>query len=323
MTEIRRTSFDELSRQDGFEALAAAYAEECAVPALPRSRADAEGYRALEAQGVYQLFGAWQDGRLIGFLGVILNSVPHHEGVKFASVESLFVEPGSRKGGPGLALVREAERFAAGRGAAALFMSAPRGGRLERLLPRLGFDAANTVFVKALGQGGGQGSGKEDKDVGQDVGQDGAGLPGLPVLEEAAGLPASGGALPSQSAGTVARIAEAGELARSFPQETLRLEHEFWAGLYARTLFVPKGVMITGVCIRIPTLLIVSGDVLALGDAGFERFTGYRVLRGQAGRRALFVAVEDTAMTMLFATRARTLDEAEREFTDTPEELRR
>ncbi|WP_298069393.1 GNAT family N-acetyltransferase [uncultured Mailhella sp.] len=312
MTEIRRTSFDELSRQDGFEALAAAYAEECAVPALPRSRADAGGYRALEAQGVYQLFGAWQDGRLIGFLGVILNSVPHHEGVKFASVESLFVEPERRKGGPGLALVREAERFAAGRGAAALFMSAPRGGRLERLLPRLGFDAANTVFVKALGgTDGGQGSGKEDKDV------------ALPVLEEAAGLPASGGALPSQSAETVARIAAAGELARSFPQEELRLEHEFWAGLYARTLFVPKGVMITGVCIRIPTLLIVSGDMLALGNAGFERFTGYRVLKGQAGRRALFVAVEDTAMTMLFATRARTLDEAEREFTDTPEELRR
>lgn len=140
-------------------------------------------------------------------------------------------------------------------------------------------------------------------------------MPAAPLWQE--------GSLPPQGPDTLDRIDLAEALARTFPQQDLPLRHSLWAGLYARTLFVPRGVMITGVQIRIPTLLVVSGDLVTLGDDGFARLQGFHVLRGRAGRKALFVALEDSHMTMLFATGARTVEEAEREFTDTPEKLRR
>ena len=129
--------------------------------------------------------------------------------------------------------------------------------------------------------------------------------------------------LPPQSAHVVDGVRRLVRLASALPQERLSLEHVFWAGLYARTLFIPEGVMITGARIVIPTLLIVSGDVLTLGDEGRVRITGYRVLAGRAGRKSVFIALKDTFLTMLFATDAATVVEAENLFTDEPETLKR
>jgi hypothetical protein len=105
------------------------------------------------------------------------------------------------------------------------------------------------------------------------------------------------------------------------PQVHLETEHEFHAGLYARTIMLPADHVLTGAEIRIPTLLILSGDVLVYGINGTERLTGYQVLKGQAGRKQLFRAIEDTWMTMLFATDATTPEEAEEQFTDEYDKL--
>lgn len=150
MLEIHPTSFAALAAEPGFAELVAAYTAECALPGLPKAPVDAAAYAALESWGVYHAFGAWVDGRLAGFLGVILQGVPHYEGQTFASVESLFVAPKQRRSGAGLALIREAEALARRRGSPVLFLSAPCGGRLDTLLPRLGYTACNTVYRKEM-----------------------------------------------------------------------------------------------------------------------------------------------------------------------------
>ena len=104
--------------------------------------------------------------------------------------------------------------------------------------------------------------------------------------------------------------------AMDMPQVDIPTDHVFHAGLYARTIKIPAGVMLTGAQIKIPTVLIISGDTLVYGEDGPVRYTGYHVCTGQGGRKQAFLAIEDTFLTMLFATNATTTDAAERQFTD-------
>lgn len=104
-------------------------------------------------------------------------------------------------------------------------------------------------------------------------------------------------------------------------QIPVKTEHVLHAGLYARTLYVPSGVLVAGVLIKIPTVLIVHGDTLFYTGDGFVRLTGYNVLQTPAGRKPALVTFTPTVFTMLFATQAKTVDEAEREFTDEFENL--
>lgn len=103
---------------------------------------------------------------------------------------------------------------------------------------------------------------------------------------------------------------------RDLEQVSIRTDHHLHAGLYSRTIRIPAGVMITGALIRISTLLIVSGHVLVFTGGEPLELCGYHVIPGQAGRKQVFVAHADTYLTMLFATTATTVEQAEAEFTD-------
>ena len=122
--------------------------------------------------------------------------------------------------------------------------------------------------------------------------------------------------LPDMSELSVSNVRRLEEVAMQMPQVDIRTEHALHAGLYSRTIMIPAGVAITGAQIKIPTVLIVSGDCLVYGDDGPVRISGYNVMLGQAGRKQAFHALENTWLTMLFATGANTVDAAETEFTD-------
>jgi len=95
----------------------------------------------------------------------------------------------------------------------------------------------------------------------------------------------------------------------------------FHAGMYARTIRVPEGVVVTGVLVKIPTVLVVHGHADVLTDRGWRSTDGYRVFAGSSLRKQVFVARSSVEMTMLFPTQARTVEEAEREFTEEYEKL--
>ena len=102
----------------------------------------------------------------------------------------------------------------------------------------------------------------------------------------------------------------------SCPQVEIETLHEFHAGMYARTVKIPEGVVITGAFIKIPTLLILSGDSTVLIDGAASRIEGYGVIPAFAGRKQDFIAHSDTYLTMVFPTEATTIESAEEEFTD-------
>lgn len=103
----------------------------------------------------------------------------------------------------------------------------------------------------------------------------------------------------------------------ALPQVPIRTHHLLHAGMYARTVYVPAGLLITGTQIKLATVLIVSGDVLIYvgGDKPLHA-TGYNVFPARANRKQAFVAQSDMVLTMIFPTEARTVEEAERAFTD-------
>ena len=101
----------------------------------------------------------------------------------------------------------------------------------------------------------------------------------------------------------------------ALPQVALETQHLLHAGLYLRTIRMPAGVRITGALVRIATAVIVQGDCWVwLGDRS-RHLTGYNVLPASAGRKQAFWSVEETFITMVFATMATTVEEAENEFT--------
>jgi hypothetical protein len=130
------------------------------------------------------------------------------------------------------------------------------------------------------------------------------------------------GGIPAMSDAAIAQVRALEAEALKLPQVDIATSHVFHAGVYARTIVIPAGVLLTGALIKCATLLIVSGEVFVfLDDEGATGFSGYTVLPASAGRKVAFFARTDTHLTMIFATDAADVAEAEGEFTGEPELL--
>lgn len=115
----------------------------------------------------------------------------------------------------------------------------------------------------------------------------------------------------------IQKVTELGEeLKKHFPEHVFPVEHFIHGGLYARTIRMPAGTAAVGSLVKVPTVLIVNGHVqINSGDRVYE-LNGYYVLPGEPYRKQFARALEDTEITMIFATEAKAVDEAEKEFTD-------
>lgn len=102
----------------------------------------------------------------------------------------------------------------------------------------------------------------------------------------------------------------------SLPQVAIRTEHLIHAGLYARTVRIPAGAVLTGALIKRATVLIVSGEATVFTGGDTLELSGFHVLPGSAGRKQAFMARAETCLTMLFPSAAASVTEAEAEFTD-------
>ena len=108
---------------------------------------------------------------------------------------------------------------------------------------------------------------------------------------------------------------------RKRPQVQIEIQHSLHAGVYTRTARIPAGVVIVGAEIVIPTTLIIAGDCETWIDGVPHRVKGYATLLAQAHRKSVFYAHANTFITMIFKTDAKTVEEAENEFTNEPEKL--
>ena len=105
------------------------------------------------------------------------------------------------------------------------------------------------------------------------------------------------------------------------PQTEMVTKHVIHAGMYFRTIMLPAGHVMTGACIKIPTVVTVCGDAEVYTGDSVLSLQGYNVLPAQRGRKQAFYARTDTHISMAFPTSARTVFDAEAEFTDESESL--
>lgn len=99
------------------------------------------------------------------------------------------------------------------------------------------------------------------------------------------------------------------------------MQERLHAGCYVRTAFIPKDFVVVSEEIRCDTVLIVSGDCIFTDTDKAVRIDGYKVLLGARGRQSLIRTLSDTYLTMIFATDAKTFEEAQKEFCSDPSRL--
>ena len=100
------------------------------------------------------------------------------------------------------------------------------------------------------------------------------------------------------------------------PQTKVPTRHVLHAGMYSRTMEVPAQTIITGVLMKIPTLLIIEGHFILLVSGEPKELKGYNIFTGTANRKQAGIAITEANVTMIFPTKAKTIEEAEEEFTD-------
>ncbi|MDE2099127.1 MAG: GNAT family N-acetyltransferase [Patescibacteria group bacterium] len=147
MIDVRLVSLNEITEADNFRELLAEYAAASAIKGLPYPSPRIDIYQTLEKSGVYKGFAAFRDGGLIGFFMALWTINPHY-GVAIAFMESFFVTKRYRRTGAAIKLLRFTEKYFRDLKAPGLFITAPKGSDLEKILPRLGYDETNTVFLK-------------------------------------------------------------------------------------------------------------------------------------------------------------------------------
>ena len=132
---------------------------------------------------------------------------------------------------------------------------------------------------------------------------------GVPNVPNVPGVPAMGACEVERVRGLEGKLAQ-------MPQVALPTGHLLHAGMYARTVRIPAGTVITGALIKRATVLVVQGDCAVYTGGDVLELQGYHVLPAQAHRKQVILARADTHLTMLFPSKASTVQAAEAEFTD-------
>lgn len=277
---IKRCTLDDLVVAPNWSSLLDEYSAESAMDGLGSQNMQLDTYRAMEASGVLHMVGAWIGDELVGVISAVISPLPHY-GKLICIGESFFVASAHRKSGAGTLLRREIECIGEESGAVGVLMTAPKGGRLAKVLPLCGYRHTNEVFFKPLGQ-----------------------------------IAARAETLPAMTGEAIDKVRKAEASALELPQIDLPIQHNLHAGMYARTVTVPAGMVITGALIKIPTLLIVDGHCDVFTGAETVVLEGRHVIQASANRKQAFLAHTDTHLTMLFPTSATTVEQAENEFTD-------
>lgn len=127
--------------------------------------------------------------------------------------------------------------------------------------------------------------------------------------------------LPATDVDALQKVRMAQDMIFKCPQIDIRTDHIIHGGMYARTIHLDAGVVLVGALVKIPTTLIVNGKTKVFTGDGWIEIEGYHVIPASAGRKQIFVTQEPTSITMIFRTDAKTVEQAEEEFTDEHEAL--
>ena len=122
--------------------------------------------------------------------------------------------------------------------------------------------------------------------------------------------------MPVMSEEHLALATKAEEVVRTFHKTLCCTQHTLHAGMYSRTLFIPKGTTVVGVIIKVPTTLVIHGNLNVFLGKSVKNYEGYHIVAAPANRKQVVHAIEDSYVTLSFPTTAKTIEDAEREMSD-------
>jgi hypothetical protein len=105
------------------------------------------------------------------------------------------------------------------------------------------------------------------------------------------------------------------------PQVDLQTTHALSGGVYARTVFIPAGTVVTGATHKKNHICIIDGDVETILDGTKQRITGRVILNGQKGVKRAVYAHDDTLWTTVCRTDLIDIADIEAELVEEPEQL--
>lgn len=117
------------------------------------------------------------------------------------------------------------------------------------------------------------------------------------------------------------KVAELEAELLNLPQVQIEVSHVFHAGMVARTIKIPAGLVLTGAYISKDNISTVNGDLTLATENGPLRLTGYHVLPAKAGYKRCGISHELTYWTTFFRSNATTIEEFEREITPQYQQL--
>jgi quercetin dioxygenase-like cupin family protein len=105
------------------------------------------------------------------------------------------------------------------------------------------------------------------------------------------------------------------------PQVDLQTTHALSGGVYARTIFIPEGTVLTGAAHKKDHINVMQGDITVWTEEGMKRLTGQHVLTTKAGAKRAGLAHADTWWTTICATALTDIDEIEDELVENADRL--
>ena len=150
LATVKKTTVADVEKEPNFQELLDAYAKVMVVKDAPPFQARIEMYKHLEKIGALKVFGAYVEGKLIGFITALI-PVLLHVSVTLAVAESFFVLESYRGSGAGDMLKKAAENHSRICGAFGILITAPTGGVLAEVLEKSDdYTETSRVFYRKL-----------------------------------------------------------------------------------------------------------------------------------------------------------------------------
>lgn len=108
---------------------------------------------------------------------------------------------------------------------------------------------------------------------------------------------------------------------RTMPQVDLRVEHHFSLGVYARTLYIPKGVTLTGHVHKYENLnILIQGELSVLVGKEVQLIKAPFTVVSPPGTKRIATAIEDSIWMTIHGTHETDLNLIKQEFIAESEE---
>lgn len=111
------------------------------------------------------------------------------------------------------------------------------------------------------------------------------------------------------------KVLEAEAFMKTLPQIDLRVEHHFSYGVYARTLYIPEGITLTGEIHKYENLnILVKGRMSVLVDGQMKILEAPFTVVSPPGTKRIAWALEDCIWTTIHGTHEKDLNIIEKYF---------